>query len=53
MAAGISDLTAGPVRIRSPVSRNLNSGDSVYLVYGSGAEGVTVSALIEYAITLQ
>lgn len=29
MAAGLNDLTAGPVRIRSPVSRNLNSGDSV------------------------
>ena len=53
MAAGLSDLTAGPVRIRSPVSRNLNSGDAIYLVYGMDVQAAYVSALVEYAITLQ
>ena len=32
ISQGILDFDAGPLRIKSPLSRNLNSGDSVYLL---------------------
>nr|QIR82171.1 capsid protein [unidentified] len=57
MNAGIVDPSAGPIRFRSPVSRNLNSGDSIYLIVGttyvgdSGAYGFY--GVVRYAITLQ
>ncbi|WP_188308453.1 hypothetical protein [Streptomyces sp. CBMA123] len=35
MACGYNDPSAGPIRIRSNVSRNLQSGDSVALVIGA------------------
>jgi len=53
MAAGYCDPNAGPVRISSPVSRNLNSGDQIVLVIGSTVAPVTICGLVEYAITLQ
>ena len=31
---GIVDPSAGPIRFSSPLSRNLNSGDKIYLVLG-------------------
>lgn len=52
MNAGIIDPDAGPVRISSPISRNLNSGDAIYLVVG-GLTATTVNMVIRYAITLQ
>lgn len=57
ISSGLLDFNAGPLRIRSPLSRNLNSGDSVYLVIGI-ASSITVSpgdilAEVKYAITLQ
>lgn len=54
MNCGVVDPSAGPIRFSSPVSRNLNSGDSIYLLIG----GVSYSATdnyygtVRYAITL-
>ena len=31
ISQGVLDFSGGPLRIRSPLSRNLNSGDSIYL----------------------
>ena len=53
MAAGCNDPEAGPIRVRSPVSRNLNSGDSIWLVVGTDTPGVLVRGLVNFAITLQ
>ena len=32
MNCGVFDGSAGPIRVSSPVARNLNDGDSIYLV---------------------
>ena len=55
MNCGTFDCNAGPVRFHSPVSRNLNSGDKVYLIVAnpnSTAQGVFLYT-VRYAITLQ
>ena len=53
MACGCNDPDAGPVRIRSPLSRNLNSGDSIWLVVGTPVPNISVHGILQYAITLQ
>ena len=57
MNCGVFDSDAGPQRISSPVSRNLNSGDKIVLLLqptgASGAGPWTVSGIVRYAITLQ
>ena len=53
MACGCNDPEAGPIRIRSPISRNLNSGDSIWLVVGTPQPSVGINGLVQYAITLQ
>ena len=53
MAAGCNDPEAGPIRVRSPISRNLNSGDSIWLVVGTNQPQTSVRGLVNYAITLQ
>ena len=56
MNAGIVDPSAGPIRFRSPVSRNLNSGDQIYLVLGSTFPGTAsrrIFGVVRYAVTLQ
>ena len=53
MAAGHVDPAAGPVRISSPISRNLNSGDQILLVVGTTVAQKTVAGVVEYAVTLQ
>ena len=56
MNAGIVDPTAGPIRFRSPVSRNLSSGDQIYLVIGStfaGSASRRIFGVVRYAVTLQ
>lgn len=53
MACGVSDPNAGPIRIRSHVSRNLNSGDSIWLVFGTAQANKYIAGVVEYAITLQ
>lgn len=54
ISQGILDFSGGPLRIRSPLSRNLNSGDSIYLILSTydGVAGAIMST-IKYAITLQ
>ena len=52
MASGFNDPRAGPIRITSPISRNLNSGDQIVLVVGT-TQATSVAGLVEYAITLQ
>lgn len=53
MNCGVVDPSAGPIRFSSPVSRNLNSGDSIMLVVGkSGSAAATYSGVFKYAITL-
>jgi len=55
MNCGCIDPSAGPIRFTSPVSRNLNDGDSVYLLVRNtnNQTTVTYNAVVRYAITLQ
>ena len=52
MNCGIADSTAGPIRFSSPISRNLNDGDSIVLAVRSQVAQV-LNGVIRYAITLQ
>ena len=57
MGCGVFDFTGGPLRVRCPLSRNLNSGDSIALVVynaiSTGPAASTFAYNISYAITLQ
>ena len=56
MNCGVVDGTAGPIRFSSPIGRNLNDGDSIYLVvrpYTTGGTNITINAVVRYAISLQ
>ena len=56
MNSGVIDFSAGPTRIRSKLSRNLNSGDQIYLILATTAESpatMKVYGQVSYAITLQ
>ena len=57
MNCGIFDSDAGPQRISSRISRNLNSGDKIVLLLhptlAEGAGPYTVTGIVRYAITLQ
>ena len=53
MACGIIDPDAGPIRIRSPIARNLNSGDSISLVIASLHQSASYTGVVSYAVTLQ
>jgi len=52
MNCGIADSTAGPIRFSSPLSRNLNDGDSIVLAVRSQVSQV-LNGVVRYAITLQ
>ena len=54
MNCGCLDSEAGPVRISSPVSRNLNSGDKIVLLLYPIGSAITpgISGVVRYAITL-
>lgn len=55
MNCGTFDCNAGPVRFHSPISRNLNSGDKIYLIIANpnqSAQGVFLYT-VRYAVTLQ
>jgi len=52
MNCGVVDPSAGPVRISSPISRNLNSGDSIRLILANES-AVDFYGVVRYAITLQ
>ena len=52
MSCGVFDFDGGPLRIHCPLSRNLNSGDSIALVcYGTGTHAFNY--VVRYAVTLQ
>ena len=54
MSSGVMDLDAGPQRISSRLSRNLNSGDSIVLLLRNATGGpTTYYGVVHYAITLQ
>ena len=53
MNCGLTDTDAGPQRVSSRISRNLNSGDSIALVIGTRSQGGAVYGVVKYAITLQ
>ena len=51
---GVADFKAGPVRIGTPLSRNLNSGDSIYLLLkNTTGRAPYIGYTVRYAITLQ
>ena len=54
MSTGVLDFDGGPLRITSPLSRNLNSGDAIYLILACRS-GTTqfITLQLKYAITLQ
>ena len=53
MACGVADFDGGPLRCVSPISRNLNSGDAIYLVVAnpSTTNGLTLDTVIRYAVS--
>lgn len=52
MNCGVSDPTAGPIRVWSPLARNLNDGDRILLlVRHMDGQPLNVNALTRYAIT--
>ena len=55
MNCGTFDGDAGPIRISSPIARNLNSGDKIYLVVANAdtARQLDLLYVVRYAITLQ
>ena len=54
MSMGILDFNAGPQRISSHLSRNLNSGDRIMLLFSTVSDaGSTLLAEVTYAVTLQ
>ena len=51
---GVMDLDAGPARVSTPLSRNLNSGDSIYIILANPAgAAMQLQTVVRYAITLQ
>jgi len=53
MNCGICDPDSGPARFSSRISRNLNSGDRLYLIIGCSYPNVPVQGVVRYAVTLQ
>ena len=51
MNCGIVDPSAGPIRFYSPLARNLNSGDKIFLVVASTAD-YSIAGVAKYAITM-
>ena len=52
MNCGISDPNAGPIRFFTPLARNLNSGDAIYLlVSNGGSDTAPVRGTARYAIS--
>lgn len=51
MGCGYIDPTAGPIRISSKVSRNLQSGDSIALIIGNTETPSTLyRGVVSYAV---
>lgn len=60
IASGLADADAGPIRINTPLARNLNSGDSIILTYRllnggtiyTADRSASILTMTRYAITL-
>jgi len=51
---GIIDTNAGPIRLSTPLARNLNDGDAIYLiVLPNTGSNVSIYGTVRYAISLQ
>ena len=52
LASGISDSSAGPIRIRSRMHRKLQSGDFISLIIGTTVQSSTTQtrALVSYSV---
>ena len=50
LACGFIDPSAGPIRIRSNVAKNLNSGDHIDLVVGARESGGKYEGVVTYAV---
>ena len=55
MNCGVVSSGAGPIRFTSPIARNLNDGDAIYLLVRTLVAGpaITYNCVVRYAITLQ
>lgn len=55
LSRGVLDFSGGPLRVSTPLSRNLNSGDRIDLIFAipDGDSAPAIIATIKYAITLQ
>ena len=53
MGCGVFDFDGGPLRVKCPLSRNLNSGDTIAFILHSTAANVIYNCCLSYAITLQ
>ena len=55
MNCGVVDADAGPIRFTSPLSRNLNSGDSIVLLLRptTSVTSNAANGVVRYAVTLQ
>ena len=55
MNCGVIDFEAGPARVSTRLSRNLNSGDQIALLLANpSTQGpIGVQAVVRYAVTLQ
>ena len=54
MNCGVVCPNAGPIRFTSPVARNLNDGDGIYMLIRSTTGGTNqYNCVVRYAITLQ
>ena len=53
MSCGVFDLSSGPNRISSPLARNLNSGDRIFLIIANPTPStITLHGIVRYAVTL-
>ena len=56
MNCGVVDGSAGPIRFGSPIARNLNDGDAIYLlvrpVPTQTGQNISIVATVRYAISL-
>ena len=52
MSCGVFDWQGGPLRVRVPISRNLNSGDTIQFVCQNSGAVETYHFVVQYAICL-
>ena len=53
MNCGVVDPAAGPIRFTSPIARNLNDGDGIYMLIRDTTGGTQqYNCVVRYAISL-